>query len=198
MTSATRSRTRGSAAASSAGPLPTLTATAIAGRSAAATAAITGVTSSGRNRPRVRPGMVGSVTSNPARAKSRAARRARGSSLPSAAAPWPGHEADLPQQRGHREIRLPAEAGTDRRHHVLEEARVTALAAEVIQDDDDAARLHHTAHLPERGDGIRYRGDRIGRERSIELVVAEVHRRRIHDLQRHVGHRERLDALDRL
>ena len=68
----------------------------------------------------------------------------------------------------------------------------------MVQDDEDAARLHDAPHLPEDGDGIGDRGDRIGCERLVELVVPEVHGRGVHDLERHVRHRERFDALDRL
>ncbi len=87
-TVATRPLTRGSAAARSAGPAPTLTATRVAGPGRRSRAAITGSVSWGRSRPCVSPGMVGTATAKPVRARRVAAAKTRSSRLPWGANPW--------------------------------------------------------------------------------------------------------------
>src|SRR5512144_1322753 len=58
-----------------------------------------------------------------------------------------GNEANLLQQRLERKVGLPAESGADRSDQILEAPDRGALAPEVVEHHDVAARLDHPLHL---------------------------------------------------
>src|SRR5262245_21529139 len=64
------------------------------------------------------------------------------------------HETHSLQKRLESQVRLPPEPRAQGRHPVLRPAHQRILAAEVVEDDDGAAGLHHALHLAENGDGI--------------------------------------------
>src|SRR6516225_598640 len=71
------------------------------------------------------------------------------------------------------EFRPPAEPAGKRREAALERRARTPLGAEIIDQDDLAARFEHAGEFVERRLGIRHRGDDVLSDHDVERAVLE-------------------------
>src|SRR5215469_8126022 len=97
------------------------------------------------------------------------------------------------------EFRPPAESPRYRGKALLEDAARPGLGAEMVDEDDLAARLGHARKLVERRLGVGHRGDDVLRHHRVEESVGEAEMLRIHHRQRlHMGELVLRDPLVRL
>src|SRR6516162_7790777 len=78
------------------------------------------------------------------------------------------------------EFRPPAESPRDRGKALLEDAARSGLGAEMVDEDDLAARLGHARKLVERRLRVGHRGDDVLRDHRVEEGVGEAEMLRIH------------------
>src|SRR5580698_10689629 len=78
------------------------------------------------------------------------------------------------------EFRAPSEPARERREPLFKQSAPTAVGAQMIHQNDLAARLNDADKLVERRLGIRHRGDDILRDNDIKYAVAEAEMLRVH------------------
>src|SRR5437899_419419 len=97
-------------------------------------------------------------------------------------------ELRLREERGKIEIRLEADVHGEGRDDPFDAREYGILAAEVIEDDNAAARTADAAHLARDGDRIGNDADHVRRVHDLETVVGEFQVGRVHLQEPHVAH----------